>query len=190
LEKEQELKKSETKFRQVLENIRLIGLMLDTNANIIFANDFLLELTGWKREEIIGKNWFEVFIPAELISEITRIFDQTIKQGEFPLHHINDIVTKNGKRLAIKWSNTTHLNDEKKPISITSIGEDITQQIKTEKELNKHREKLEELVKERTIELEKAMHDMEKMNELFIGREFRIKELKDEIRALKEKYEH
>ena len=190
LQKEQELIESETKFRQVLESISLVGLMLDANANIIFANDFLLEITGWKREEVIGKNWFDYFIPNELISEIPKIFNQTIEQGAFPLHHINEIVRKDGKRLAIKWSNTTHLNDEKKPVSITSIGEDITQQIITEKELNKHREKLEELVKERTNELEKAMHEMEKMNELFIGREFRIKALKDEIQALKEKYEH
>jgi len=55
----------------------------------------------------------------------------------------------------------------------------------SEEELKKYRDNLEELVKMRTTELEEKNLDLEKFNELFVGREFRIKELREEIKELK-----
>jgi len=52
-------------------------------------------------------------------------------------------------------------------------------------ELEKHREHLEELVKERTAELEEKNAELERVNKLFVGRELRMKELKQEIKRLK-----
>ncbi|MBW2616938.1 MAG: hypothetical protein JRD02_12290, partial [Deltaproteobacteria bacterium] len=43
---------------------------------------------------------------------------------------------------------------------------------------------LEELVKERTAELEEKNAELERMNDLFVGREFRIKELRDRVKEL------
>lgn len=58
----------------------------------------------------------------------------------------------------------------------------------------KHTEELEYLVKERTKEilkkneeLEANLKELERMNELFVGREFRIKELKDRIAELEKR---
>jgi len=53
-----------------------------------------------------------------------------------------------------------------------------------EEELKKHRERLEELVKDRTTELKKKVAELERMNDLFVGREFRIKELRDRVKEL------
>ncbi|MBU8892337.1 MAG: PAS domain S-box protein [Bacteroidales bacterium] len=141
------LLESEEKFRSVLENIQLIGLMLDKNADIIFANNFLLKITGWKREEIIGKNWFDYFIPKELNQEVKKIFKVIIKSGEFPNLHENDILTKAGKTLTIKWSNTTHFNSENNPVAITSIGEDVMEKNKAILDLKESEEKFRSLVK-------------------------------------------
>jgi methyl-accepting chemotaxis protein len=55
---------------------------------------------------------------------------------------------------------------------------------KAEEELEKHREHLEELVKGRTKELKETNKELERFNKLFIGREFRIKELKDKVKEL------
>jgi hypothetical protein len=42
-------------------------------------------------------------------------------------------------------------------------------------------------VKERTIELEKKNKELEYFNELFVDREFRIKELRVKVKELEEK---
>ena len=61
---------------------------------------------------------------------------------------------------------------------------DLSEIKKVETELEKHKENLEELVKERTQELQEKNMELENFNKLFVGREFRIKELKDKIKDL------
>lgn len=55
------------------------------------------------------------------------------------------------------------------------------------KELNKE---LEQKVKERTLELEQKNTALERMNKLFIGRELRMIELKNEIKDLEDKFQN
>lgn len=64
---------------------------------------------------------------------------------------------------------------------------EILERKKIEEELVKHKKNLEELVKERTSELNENVIELERLNNLFAGREFRIKELRDEIEELKNK---
>ena len=42
-----------------------MAIILDTKGNITFCNDFLLNLTGWTRDEVLGRNWFDMFLPDE-----------------------------------------------------------------------------------------------------------------------------
>ena len=46
---------------------------------------------------------------------------------------------------------------------------------------------LEERVKERTTELEEKTAKLERLNKLFVGRELRMKELKERIKELEER---
>ena len=50
-----------------------------------------------------------------------------------------------------------------------------------------NKEKLEVLVQERTAELEEKNKELERLNDIFIGREFRIKELNDKVKELEGK---
>lgn len=135
-EMENALRKSEEKFRRILENISLIGLILDLNGNIIYCNQFLLNLTEWKHNEIINKNWFENFIPFGTREKIKKIFLDTINKQKFPEHFENEIITKTGMRKFISWSNVVIYNSSGCIEHITSIGKDITDQKQIERELN------------------------------------------------------
>ena len=64
------------------------------------------------------------------------------------------------------------------------LNKEITERMQIEKELIKHREHLEELISERTKELKEKNLELEKFNKLFVGREFRIKELKDKVKEM------
>ena len=67
-----------------------------------------------------------------------------------------------------------------------AIISDITERKQTEKELEAHRDHLEKLVEKRTTELKEKVMELERMNDLFVGREFRIKELRDRVKELEE----
>ena len=67
----------------------------------------------------------------------------------------------------------------------TDLRTEITERRKVEAELEKHREHLEDLVKEKTKELKERLSDLERYRDATVDRELRMKELRDEIERLK-----
>lgn len=129
---EQALAESERRFREVLENVRLLAVMLDLDGRITFCNEYLLEVTGWDQQEILGRNWFDLFIPeGNVAREIWRTF---VQEGRLQPHAENEIVTRDGRRRLISWNNTALRDPEGQVIGITSIGEDITERREAETE--------------------------------------------------------
>ncbi|MBI5295674.1 MAG: PAS domain S-box protein [Chloroflexi bacterium] len=118
------LRESERRFRDIMENVNLISAMLDVHGNIIFANNYLLKLTGWQLEEVLGRNWFELLIPTE--AEVRRVLLEGIKEGAVPLYYQNEILTRNGERRLIDWSNTLLRDAQGNSAGIAGIGVDIT----------------------------------------------------------------
>jgi nitrate/nitrite-specific signal transduction histidine kinase len=64
------------------------------------------------------------------------------------------------------------------------LEEEIEKRQKTQEELEQLNERLEQRVKERTVELEGKNAELYKMNRLFVGRELKMVELKERIREL------
>jgi len=117
--------------------------------------------------------------------KILEAFEKCCSQG-IPYDMIFPFTTFKNKRIWIRTSAQAIRSDGK----ITSvIGNlmDITTTKNSEIELSQYRNHLEELVKERTEKLEKQNAELEHFNELFVNREFRIKELKDRIKKLEGK---
>jgi transcriptional regulator with GAF, ATPase, and Fis domain len=75
----------------------------------------------------------------------------------------------------------------KNAIYISKIKEEMEMRKKAESKIKEDAEKLEEIVKDRTSELEEKNKKLKHFNDLFVNREFRIKELRDEVAALKAK---
>lgn len=132
---ENALRKSEEKFRRILENIPLIGLMLDLKGRIIFCNQYLLNLSGWKLREIVNKDWFKVFIPKDNRKQIRKIFTDIVTKQKKQEHYENEIITKSGERKCISWSNVVIFDAAGNFENVTSIGEDITGKKENEQEL-------------------------------------------------------
>ena len=72
-----------------------------------------------------------------------------------------------------------------KLIKITGTLLDITDQKLIENEINRLKENLEEQVKEKTIELQERIDELERYRDATVEREFRMKELREEIKRLK-----
>ena len=79
---EKALIESEQKWRNILVNIPQIGIALDPQAKIVFANAHLLKLTGWKAHEIIDQDWFDLFIPENIREEVRKVFITVMSQQD------------------------------------------------------------------------------------------------------------
>lgn len=127
----------EQRFRQTLEDIGLVALMVDPQGRLTFCNHFLLELTGWRREEVIGSEWIERFVPDEQKSAVRDVLDRLARGSEFPPEFEGEVCTRQGERRLIAWNNTLARDAEGKVIGLTAIGEDITERRRAEDEVRK-----------------------------------------------------
>lgn len=137
---EETLKESERRFTSILSNIELISMILDREGTLTFCNDYFLNLTGWKREEIMGSDWFIQFIPPEN-PEIRDVFGALLQNSPSSWHHENEILTRTGERRLIRFNNSTLHSLTGEIIGTASIGEDITDQKTAELILRESEEK-------------------------------------------------
>jgi two-component system cell cycle sensor histidine kinase/response regulator CckA len=132
---EEALRIAEKTFRDLLETIQLVAILLDREGNITFCNDYLLHLTGWEKEEVLGRNWFDLFISSDDREKLNAMFSSALGGEEYFLHHENIIVTHEGKERLISWNNTVLHDLEGKISGTASIGIDITEQKDLEAQL-------------------------------------------------------
>ncbi|MCD4797280.1 MAG: PAS domain S-box protein [Candidatus Cloacimonetes bacterium] len=184
---EEMLKSSETLYRSTIDSMNERINVMDTDLRILLFN---ASITKWCRElnintdNVIGKSLCDVF-PFLEKKEIRDEFIQVIKTKKTLT---SQETHKFGESEIITETRKIPVIDNGKVTRIINIITDITEQKKAEKELKRYHEHLEELVKERTAELEEKNKELERYNSLFEGREFRIKELKDKVKELEKKH--
>ncbi|MEA5449058.1 EAL domain-containing protein [Leptolyngbya sp. CCNP1308] len=119
---------SEQHFQAVIETMALAGLVVDSDGRIVFCNDYLLNLTGWQRHEVVGSRWLGLLIPPEDRQALGDLWQGAIAEGQFPTRHETDILTRSGGRCRIAWNNTILTSADGRMQRLTSIGQDITTQ--------------------------------------------------------------
>jgi len=113
-------------LNSLLDTAGGIVVVLDKNANIVLFNNYAEKLTGYVKKEVIGKNWFDLFIPKTEYNTIKDVFEDVIKNLPEYSNYENKILTKDGKELLINWSNTIVKNDKGEPTGTLSFGIDFT----------------------------------------------------------------
>ncbi|MBI5830780.1 MAG: PAS domain S-box protein [Armatimonadetes bacterium] len=129
---EQALSASESHFRGVLERVDLIAVELDADGRIVFCNDYLLRLTGWTREELLGEDWFGKFVPARDRVAMQGVLGEVVGELDPHVHHENIILTRGGDERWVHWSNTVQRDGEGRVRTVVCLGEDITDRQRAE----------------------------------------------------------
>ena len=116
----QEVSASAQRLRDVLENVHLAAVSLDLDGRITFCNQYLADLTGWTRAELVGSVWLERF-PSGDPHYVDRIRADRIR-----VHDEMPLLTRSGDVRTVSWSNTVDRDAQGIVCGTTSIGEDVT----------------------------------------------------------------
>ncbi len=127
----------ERRFRDILENIDLLAVGVGPDGAIVFVNDALLRVFGWRREQIAGKNWFELFVPEDRRAETRQSFARIIAGNQNTEPCIEELLTADGGSRWVSWNETLLLDAQDQVIGLTRIGEDITDARQNEEQLRK-----------------------------------------------------
>ena len=182
---EEMLRESEKKFRAMAETSPLaIYMSAGIEQKAEYINPTFTKLFGYTLEDIpTAEKWWPVAYPDEKyrarIEEEWRTKVRQAIETKSEIEPMEVIVTcKDGSKKYISWSFIS--TGEKN----WTFGLDLTERKKVEEELKKYHEHLEDMVKERTAELEKKTAEVERINRLFVGRELKMIELKKRIAEL------
>jgi PAS domain S-box-containing protein len=126
---EEALQDSEEKWRNIIMTTPQVGIGIDPDGRIVFANTHFLKLTGWSEEEILGRDWFDTFIPAGIREEIRGVFVTVMRQkATIGLStYENQILTRSGELRNIAWSNALSTDIHGNIVDVICLGVDLTE---------------------------------------------------------------
>jgi two-component system, cell cycle sensor histidine kinase and response regulator CckA len=129
---EQELRKSEERYRDLVENARDIIYTHDLEGNYTSVNKASEQITGYTREEALSMNLLQTVAPGDL--EKARQMIAKKLAGEEEAVYELEIIAKDKRRLAIEV-NTRLVFQDGLPVGVQGIARDITERKQLEEQL-------------------------------------------------------
>lgn len=125
--------------QQAQQYLDIAGVMLiavDTECRVQLINRKGCEMLGKSEKDILGKDWFENFLPEHTRKRIKDMFTQSMKDDVEPVEYMeNAIVTHSGEERVVAWHNTVLRDAAGKVNGALASGEDITERNRYIKEL-------------------------------------------------------
>src|SRR5437870_13782327 len=100
------LRESDRRFREMLDTIELAAVLLDVVGLITYVNPYIVALSGYTKEELIGRNFFETFLSADRRELESSAFTSNIGRGVIAAHYEMEIITSRGDHRMVLWNNT------------------------------------------------------------------------------------
>jgi diguanylate cyclase (GGDEF)-like protein/PAS domain S-box-containing protein len=140
---EQALQQSRQQAQRYLDVAGVILIALDSGGRVQLVNHRGCEILGASEADILGKDWFEHFLPESVRGEIREAFDQMLKDNlPFVEYMENAILTRSGEERVIAWHNATLWDEAGRISGVLTSGEDITESRRAEQALRDSRERL------------------------------------------------
>jgi len=161
------LQQSMQRYRELVENANSAIIHWSHDGSIVFFNECAQQLFGWTAEEIKGRN-VSVLLPQQPdtgATQATLIADIIARPQNFR-NNVNENIRRDGKRLRVNWTNRIIRDQHGQVEGVLSVGNDVTEYVRTEDELKRRNQEL------------------ERFDRAAVGRELQMIELKRRINAL------
>lgn len=155
METEQARRESEERFQMLIENAADSMFMHDENGCILNVNQRACDSLGYSRMELLGMTVSQL----ELGVSIEKLQTHWVKmEAGKSISLIGEQIKKNGGLLPVEVNIVKF--ESHGSVLFLALARDITERRATEAELERYRGQLEELVRERTSQLEAAQDEL------------------------------
>lgn len=170
---EDALRESEARYRMLAEHASDVIWTMDFDGNVTYISPAIERLLGVTPEEALAQT-FEEALPAHsykrLNQSLQRIIDvafgnedpDTVLNTRFELEQRH----RDGHSVWTEIESTIVRDELGNPQAILGITRDISERHQAEAKLHAHQEQLEEMVRQRTQELQKANERLQKLSDL------------------------
>jgi len=129
-EARERLEVSETRYRELFENILDIAYVHDLDGNILAINEAGVRTSGYAREELVGMNVGQLLAPEDLARQADML-RRMLKGEQVSEFFTADFIRKDGKRVTLECSGRPVLRDGI-PVAVQGVARDITVRRKLE----------------------------------------------------------
>jgi len=126
-----ELLQEKNFITSVIDTAQTIILILDKQGRISRFNPYMEQISGYRLDEVLGKDWFNTFLPEPTRASTRKQFGQSINDIQ-TRGNVDKIVTKDGSELDIEWSAKTMKDASGNTVGLIAVGQDITERKQVE----------------------------------------------------------
>jgi PAS domain S-box-containing protein len=181
------LRKEGDRAQKYLDIAAVMFVVIDAKGTITLINKKGCEILGGDETRILGKNWFDSFIPERMRDDVKAVFEQLMAGKMKPVEYFeNPILRHDGQERIIAWHNQILTNDAGNITGTVSSGEDITERKLAEKKLLYYQGRLKTLAAELSLAEERerrriaiGLHD--DVAQKMVMSKFRLQALKDSL---------
>jgi PAS domain S-box-containing protein len=161
---ERRIRESEERLKKLLEYAPDAIYINDLNGNFIDGNRQAEILTGYRREEFIGKNMLEIgLLPEKYLQKAAEALQKNMR-GEKTGPDEFELIKKDGTSIFVEISTFPVTKGDS--VEVIGIARDITERKYMQKKLEEYSQQLEKLVEERTKQLKEAQEQLLKSERL------------------------
>jgi PAS domain S-box-containing protein len=134
----------ERRMRTLLENVDLLGIIVDREGRFEFVNACFERTTGYSAADALGQDCFALLMPASEAAARREYYERELRRGGLAERFEHEICTRSGERRRVVWTTVLLRAEDGTPEGTCSLGLDITDRAKHEAEL-RQQTKLESL---------------------------------------------
>ena len=155
----QDLKKSEEKYRTILRNIEDGYYEVDLAGNLTFFNDAACKIIGYSKDELMGMNNRE-YTDEKNARKLYRAFNKVHETG-IPTKRLDwEVIRKDGIRGFLESSISLITGSESQPLGFRGILRDVTERKELEHEIMEKSRLAEEATKAKSEFIANMSHEI------------------------------
>ena len=126
---EESLRRSEQKYRELVENANSIILRMDVLGRVTFLNEFAQKFFGYEERELLGRRGIGTIVPETETGgrDLVEMIRDLVSHPERYERNENENIRRNGERVWIAWTNKPVYDQSGRLTEVLCIGNDITE---------------------------------------------------------------
>ena len=122
------LEASESKYRDLVENVSSIILRLDPGGRITFINRFGAEFFGYDPDDLVGRHVVGTIVPPTDSAgrDLQAMVQELMAAPEAYVRNEHENMTRDGRRVWVAWSNRAARDDQGRLVEWLCVGTDMT----------------------------------------------------------------
>lgn len=116
--------------RRLVETVDALVVGVDLQGRITVFNQAAERTLGYSRDEVLGEDWFSLFVPRTIWPEVWEAFLR-LSDGELPPQNETLVLTRSGEPRLVSWRNSP-LSENDRVVGVISFGLDVTDRKRSE----------------------------------------------------------